>query len=163
MIKKTYKIMLGLSFLLIGGLTITDAQIPSDSILKADIPFSFSLRDKTFPAGEYTIKQSEAIDDSDFVLEILSDTNRSKTMIFETFATSENQAPKNSNLVFDKIGDKYFLSKIFIVGDSQGNEIEKSKMEKNLEKGNVTKEKYIVKTGRWKVIEKIEKEVKGKN
>jgi hypothetical protein len=162
MIKRTYKMLVGLALLLVGGLTMTaNAQVPSDSILKANIPFSFMVQDKTFPAGEYTIKQSGADDDSEFVLEISSDSGKGKTMVFNTTSASEDQTPAHSNLVFDKFGDKYFLSKIFVAGDNDGNQVEESKMEKNLEKGNVTKEKYVLKTGHWKEVEKVEVKTKG--
>lgn len=164
MIKKLQKLIFGLALLFVGGLTMTaNAQIPSDSILKADIPFSFMVRDKTFPAGEYTIRQTGADTDSEFALEIFNDAGKAKTVVFNTFATSEDQTPTTSHLVFDKIGDKYFLSQIFVKGDNEGNQLEQSKMEKNLEKGNVTKEKYVLNIGHWKVIEKVEKQKRDKN
>lgn len=162
MIKRTYKILLGLSFLFIGGLTMTaNAQISEHAIIKADIPFSFFLRDKTFSAGKYTIRRSSATDNSEFTLAIMSDSAHSKTIVFETNGTTANETPKNSNIVFDKFGDKYFLSKVFVAGDPNGNEIQKSKMEKDLEKGNVKKEKYVLKVGHSKEVKKDGKKKTG--
>lgn len=162
MIKRTYKILLGLSFLFIGGLTMTaNAQIPDHAIIKANIPFSFIVRDKTFSPGKYTIKK--ATESEDFALEITDDTGHAKAMVFETNGTTAKETPKNSNIVFDKLGDKYFLSKIFVAGDTDGNEVEKSKLQKDLEKNNMKPEKYVLKTEQSKAMKKVKKEKKDKN
>ncbi|MEZ5428267.1 MAG: hypothetical protein R2747_18505 [Pyrinomonadaceae bacterium] len=151
MIKKLYAILAGFALLLIGGFTLTaQAQVPSNTVIKAHIPFSFIVKDKTFPAGEYTIKPTEDVSDSDMIFEIVRDNGREKAMIFETYDATENQALKDDMLIFDKMGDKYFLSKIFAAYETSGNEVEKSKMEKNLEDRAVKKETYHLKAKFWK-------------
>jgi hypothetical protein len=156
MIKKTFKIILGLFFLSVAGSTLTNAQIPDHTVIKADIPFSFILRDKTFPAGAYTLRQTPADADSEFTLEIIGATGHSKSMVFETSGTDEKNSAMESSLVFDKIGGRYFLSKIFAADSAEGNEVPKSKIEKNLERDKLNIEKYVLKVGHWGKIEKKE-------
>jgi len=136
MLKNASKIIFGLSVLLFGGLTLADGQIPSNSVLKANIPFSFMVQNKTLPAGEYTIRETGADIDSDNILEIVSNTGKDRAVLFQTIGTITERMPKSSELVFDKVGDSYFLSKIFVAGDNDGSLIEPTKTEKKLGKGS---------------------------
>ena len=46
-------------------------------------------------------------------------------------------------LVFDKIGDTYFLSKVFLQGYQGGNQLPKSKMQRRLEEnGSIAREPF---------------------
>lgn len=58
-------------------------------------------------------------------------------VIFETNTaqTGPNRAARKTELVFNKIGDKYFLSNIWLEGRYLGNELERTKAEKKLEAG----------------------------
>ncbi|MCB1025866.1 MAG: hypothetical protein KDB79_15835 [Acidobacteria bacterium] len=161
MINRTHAMIFGLALLFVGGLTMTaNAQIPSDSILKADVPFSFMVRDKKYPAGEYTIRQSDDSLDSEMVLSITNDMGKEKTSIFNTFSTSEDNSPANSMLVFDKIDGKYFLSKIFVANDPVGNAVDETQPEKQLENRYAKSERVEIKAGHWKVLEKLVKKDK---
>jgi hypothetical protein len=140
------KIMLVFSFLMLGGFTAAHAQIDDTSAIRAKIPFSFVVRDKTLPAGEYLIKQSDDDADATTVLQLTSlDKGRRESILFETTPDDANKAPKESNLVFDKIGNTYFLSQIWAKDELGGNKLEESKTERDMLAGNVKKEKFVVK------------------
>jgi hypothetical protein len=49
-----------------------------------------------------------------------------------------------TELVFNKVGDQYFLSQIWVAGSAAGNEVPKSRMEKRLAKGGSQSEKHSV-------------------
>lgn len=122
-----------LSLCLVGGLgaTLTStAQIESDARIRANIPYSFVVNNTTLPAGSYEVTVVEQTELN--TLEIRS-TNGKTAVVFETDPTEANRVMPKSELVFDKIGDTYFLSRVFLTGDQSGNQLPKSKMLKKLE------------------------------
>ena len=62
----------------------------------------------------------------------------------ESVETKRDQIVNKSELVFDKVGDQYFLSQVWVVGTPTGSELAKSKMEKRLEDGGSQSEKHSV-------------------
>lgn len=124
----------------IGGLRAS-AQIDSDKTIVADIPYDFVVRDHTVPAGKYSIKVS---DDSNLNTLVLRDDRGRTVLFFETRDTQANPAPRQTELVFNKIGDTYFLSQIWLSGVNLGEEVEKSKAERQLEDGGLKAERHSV-------------------
>jgi hypothetical protein len=95
------------------------------------------VKDTRLPAGKYTIR---VMDDSNLnVLEIRS-VRGHKAVIFETEDAQARETPRQTEVVFDKIGDKYFLSQVWVSGSDSGNQLEKTKMERELESTGVTVE-----------------------
>ncbi len=134
-----------LSLCLIIGLSavmVTNAQIDSDATIYVNIPHPFIVRDTTLPAGEYMVKVADDYNDLN-VLEIRS-RDKHTAVMFETEPVQANRAPGRSELVFYKIGDNYFLSRVFLKGDESGNELPKSRMLRRLEGGGVTAEMYSI-------------------
>src|SRR5882724_9308827 len=140
MIKNSIKYLLVLSLLVAGWQTIAGAQI-ADTAIKADIPYDFTVGTTTLPAGKYEIRTLGNIDIN--TLEIRSDDGHT-TVIFETITAQADQTPDKTELVFNKVGDKYFLSRMWLEGNNIGNELEKSKMEKMLESQAITSENISV-------------------
>lgn len=134
-------LMVGLS-----AVMATNAQIESDVTIYASIPHSFIVRDTTLPAGEYVVKVADDYADLN-VLEIRSREGHT-AVLFETEGVQANRAPGKSELVFDKIGDNYFLSRVFLSGDPSGNELRKSRMQKRLEDGGLKAEGYSIRATR---------------
>ena len=137
-------IKLFLSLCLLAGLGTTmsaSAQIESDTTIDANIPFAFVVKDKTLPAGKYVIRVADPTDLK--VLEIRG-ARRGKGVLFETEGVQPERSPRKSELVFDKVGDTYFLSQVLVEGDSTGNQLLKSKMERSLEDGGMTAESHRV-------------------
>jgi hypothetical protein len=144
---RRFGFLTGIALILAGGAVLTaDAQVPSTSVFNAKIPFSFIVKDKVFPAGRYTLRPTQDATDSPFIFEIEGTKRNEGAMIFETEGTTADRAPRKSYLAFDEIGGKYFLSDIFLAGTRDGNEVMKSAMEKDLEKGQAVKKRHVIKT-----------------
>ena len=91
------------------GAVTTKAQIDSDMSVEADIPYAFVVRDTTLPAGKYIVK---VLDDTSLnLLEIRSADGRT-AVSFETESTQADRTPRQTELVFNRIGNQYFLSQI---------------------------------------------------
>jgi len=134
-----------LSLCLVTGLGITltaNAQIRSDATIRANIPYSFVVNNTTLPAGKYVIQvlNSNASDLS--LLEIRS-ANGKTTVLFETDPVTVPGFAPRTELVFDKIGDTYFLSKVFLQGD-EGNQLLKSKTQRRLEENGSIAENHSI-------------------
>lgn len=150
--------MLFFSLITVGGLTVANAQVSSDTVFRAKIPFKFTVRDKTFPAGEYLIKPTDDPTDLPTLFEITSlDQGRSMTVIFETNPASVATAPTESSLIFDKTDGKYYLAEMWAAGEADGSTVELTKAEREAVNAmNSKHERKVVKSGRMKVVERSE-------
>ena len=103
------------------------AQNNSRIALVANIPFQFSIGNKTLPAGEYIVR-SISDDYSTVVLKIESRDGRTHAML-QTF-TVEGKAQNLARLVFHRYGNHYFFAQAWVDGDSAGLEVQKSSAER---------------------------------
>ena len=142
MIRNLGKLVLALCLLTVGGGVVANAQIDSDSRIEANVPFAFVVGKATLPAGKYEIKGID--DNTPGVLELRS-ANR-KTIVFETDAarTRDDEPATKTELVFDKIGDKYFLAQVWAEGNGAGSQLVKSRTEKRLEGDGTRTERHSI-------------------
>lgn len=141
--KTVMKLFLSLCLLAgLGGAVTASAQIESDSTIEANIPFAFVVKDETLPAGKYVIRVADTTDLK--AMEIRSAGRGGKAVLFETEGVQPERAPRKSELVFDKVGGKYFLSRVFVEGNTTGSQALKSKMERRLEEGGMKVETHSV-------------------
>ena len=136
------KLFLTLCLLTVGGGVVANAQVDNPTRIQANVPFAFSVANTTLPAGKYEIK---TLDDSNNVLELRSPNGRT-SVLFETDSLQArgDRAASKTELVFDKIGDQYFLSQVWVAGSASGSALPKSRMEKRLEDGGSRSEKHSV-------------------
>ncbi|MBO0723486.1 MAG: hypothetical protein J2P41_21860 [Blastocatellia bacterium] len=92
--------------------------------VKADIPFSFYVGEKLLPAGIYQVMEK-----SQGVMEIQRDDGKAAAL-FMFNDDQERRPPAMSDLVFNKYGDKVFLSRIEQEGNSEDAVLVKTKLEK---------------------------------
>jgi hypothetical protein len=117
---------------LVGSLAVAaQAQTNSRIALVANIPFKFSIGNKTLPAGEYTVR-SISDDSSTVVLRIQSLDGRTNAML-ATF-TVEGKAQNRGKLVFHRYGNQYFFAQAWVDGDSTGLKVQKSRAERTAER-----------------------------
>ena len=90
--------------------------------VKADIPFDFVVGNTVYVAGTYTIRP--ATQNSNALL--LDGDTRGFVIPNECSST---QPAKSTKLVFDRMGDTYFLRQIWMQGNAIGREIPKGKAE----------------------------------
>lgn len=125
----------------LGAAIAATAQIESDATIEANVPHPFVVGDTTLPAGKYTVK-SAGVDESN-ALEI-----RSADGGTAVFALTENtladRVPSQSELVFDKIGDQYFLSQVILEGEKSGSRLSKSRMQQKLEANGLQSERHAI-------------------
>ena len=127
----------------VGAILKTNAQIDSGVTIRANIPYAFVVNNTTLPAGTYDIKVAD--DGSDLNVLVIRSVDRKKiSVLFDTESTEAKRVMQTSELVFDKIGDTYFLSRVFLSGDQSGNQLEKSKMQRRLEQGGVVAESHSI-------------------
>ena len=125
------RLLLMLFVTVFGGVAVAQAQIASDTRIQADIPFNFTVGDATLSAGKYEVRRIEDLAQN--ILEIRSVDGRASVIFDATPAQTKDTRPSDqSELVFDKYGDRYFLSQIWVEGTSTGNELLKSRMEKKV-------------------------------
>ena len=90
---------------LVLALTVNVAFAQSHSKSKANVPFSFSVAQKSMEPGSYSIIVT------DRVLELRNDsTNETVELIAQH---EESAKPQATRLVFHKYGDHYFLTEVW--------------------------------------------------
>jgi hypothetical protein len=120
--------------------------------ITAQIPFGFTVRDKSFPAGTYVL--SNANDQNPNTMELRSKDGRHH-ILFTTEAATPRREPAKPELVFDKAGNSYFLREVISTDDSEGGTIAKSHEEARLESAGKKVEQH-----RISLVRAIEKAVK---
>ena len=103
-----------LSFLvtLIGA----SAQAQPQTALVADVPFEFSIKNQTLPAGRYQVKV--AMLGGAEALTISSD-RETKGIYFVNRRTRRGDVSGDPKLVFHRYGDLYFLAQIWQSNDRE--------------------------------------------
>lgn len=108
----------------------------SQEALLVNIPFGFTAGRMVLPAGEYRVQKSAH--DSQALL--IQRTDQSAATLVSSSAAQANAPQTQSQLVFHRYGNRYFLSNVWTAGSSRGRELPKSAKEKKqaLVAGNET-------------------------
>jgi hypothetical protein len=106
MTKQSFIIIAALAFVFGIGTVTASAQ---GQVLKADIPFEFTVGKKTLPAGEYLVKLPETAGAQ--VVSFKKADGESYGMTL-TNPVSSKGAEVQNGLVFVKSGDRYFLYQV---------------------------------------------------
>ena len=94
--------------------------------IQATIPFDFTIGKTSFTAGEYVVRPNM----SQSVLAIQSVDGRSAAMTLTNAVQASKMSPK-ARLIFNRYGDRYFLSQVWAPGN-QGRELSPSVAEREL-------------------------------
>jgi hypothetical protein len=97
--------------------------------LVADIPFNFTVCREQLPAGKYRVRPISTANPT--VLLVLSEDNRS----VEVVCTRDVQGQKpatSGKLIFNRYGNQYFLSELWLQGDLTGRQLLRSEQEEAL-------------------------------
>ena len=137
------KLFLALCLVSLGATLTANAQIRSDSTIRANIPYSFVVNNTTLPAGTYLITVVEP-DGADLTVLKISSANGKTAVFFNTEPVTVSGSGRQTELVFDKIGDTYFLSKVFLKDYEGGNQLPKSKMQRRLEENGSIAESHSI-------------------
>ena len=126
--KKLFSVMVigSLSTLLIAITAF--AQLPGTAI-RASIPFDFTVRGRTLPAGKYEITR---VNDEAVNLLIRSVDNKRDHAMFETEPVYVSNTSSKDVLVFHRYGDSYFLSEVVTGSEETGRELAPSHAERQM-------------------------------
>jgi hypothetical protein len=100
----------------------------AQELLVVNIPFDFVAGKTTLPAGEYSIKVSAP----EGTLLLLDRKDAAAAAFIGTNAVVKNEIQTESKLIFNRYGDRYFLSQVWTEGNSQGRQLLKSAREKEM-------------------------------
>jgi len=106
--------------------------------VKADIPFDFVVGNTVYSAGTYTI--APALHSTNAMLLEGPD---ARNIVMPNRCSSTLPA-KGTVLVFDRMGDTYFLNQIWVEGRTDGREFPKSKAELQLAKNHTPSDNVTV-------------------
>ena len=121
-----------MAFLSLCGIAAANAQITNGGAIKFTVSHPFVIEDKTLPAGKYSITALSMPDGSDDILRLLSDDGK-VSMFISTMEKIYGSPSKNTELVFDQVGDEYILKEIRLRGDEVAVEVPRTKSERQAE------------------------------
>ncbi len=131
--KQAFRTITMLSLLLVLAAVSVNAQQLSENSIAVNIPFAFAVDDTKLPAGNYTL-QRIALTSSYDRLVIQSADGLGDTHIVMTSPNRTSEVQKQSRLVFNRYGDQYFLSQVWMAGSDTGRDLFQSRNERNLAK-----------------------------
>lgn len=130
--KQNLRSILVLSLLLVAG-----SAFAQTINLHSDVPFGFKVAGKSMPAGQYSVKTIGFNDSKTLVLK----GSAPGTVALISANSAENlQASSQTKLVFHVYGSEYFLSEIWVAGNTVGHQIPVSTRERELAKSNAVQD-----------------------
>jgi len=109
---------------LMAAAQVVKAQEP----LVVNIPFEFVAGKATLPAGEYRVEKLE----KGSVVVLIRAARPGTSALVMTMAAQANEPQSDSKLVFNRYGNRYFLSQYWSAGSSRGRQVLKSTREKEI-------------------------------
>ena len=92
--------------LFVAATFITAGVWAQDHLVKANVPFNFTVSNTALPAGDYTISTTTSSPN------LITITDREKNVHMMSLALEDPSTDAKPVLVFHKYGDQYFLSQI---------------------------------------------------
>lgn len=114
------------------------AQITGN--LEVNIPFQFHAGNAKLPPGKYVIRM---LDDSDLTVMEISSADGSISALFDVDSVQASSEPAKTELIFNKYGNAYYLSKVFDQGNPEGSRVVPSRYEKRESKEAVATEEHV--------------------
>jgi hypothetical protein len=114
-----------IALLAIANFAMAGTSFAQSSGVRANVPFDFTVGNKLFPAGTYTIKEQ-----SDHVIII---TNYNKPIAALSLVNgNSNRSPDGGKLKFHRYGSQYFLSEILCEQANMNLQVPTSKTEQRI-------------------------------
>lgn len=123
--RQAFSLVSLLSLLLVAG-----SAIAQTVHVRADIPFNFAAGNKALPAGTYDVGTMTG-DDKTLLLQSRAG---SASMMLNSNAAQALEPSTKTKLVFNRYGNQYFLSQIWVNGEARGRQLLKSSREKEVAK-----------------------------
>ena len=139
--KQAFRILAVFSLLLTMSAAAVHAQSKRSII---NVPFSFTVGHKTLPAGEYTVEPNRKDSNSSWLIQNIKGHDR---VLFSTNSVWTSETQEITSLVFNNYDGQYFLSQIWNAGDNSGRELHMPRLERQLAKSHIQRERVIVTRG----------------
>ena len=97
--------------------------------MRADVPFGFNVNNQTLPPGTYEI-QSFGVADGKTLM--IRDGNLRAKALVNAHGVQSLAPSRQTKLVFNRRGDQYFLSEIWVAGNESGHQLPQSSREAEL-------------------------------
>lgn len=114
----------------VAGLSAAKAQGSANTGMVANIPFEFSVGDKTLPAGQYTVRPINS-NSATKVLQIRSMTSSASALLMTDSVIGKLK--DNAQLIFHRYGNEYFFAQAWMPADNIGMQAPKSRRVKEHE------------------------------
>jgi hypothetical protein len=101
-----------------------------------DVPFAFSVGGQTLPAGHYVVAAAGT--------DLVRIFSRQTSGLFVPTHSGMRGKSDGSKLVFHRYGDTYFLSSVWVTGNTSGKELFRSPAERELEAHRAEMELAVV-------------------
>jgi hypothetical protein len=98
------------------------------TIMTANVPFAFSVGEKQLPAGAYAVREMGRA--------TLIQSKGYETSVLGVYSYAGPSKADETKLVFNKVGDHYFLAQIWTRARDQGLSVPQSKLEKEMRASN---------------------------
>ena len=115
---KTLRTLLTMTLLL--GAVSAYVHAETQPLLRASIPFRFTVGSQSFPAGNYTISTVQ-VQARDVILLQSSDGKRASFV--PTHPAYSLDPSAQTKLIFQHYGSEYFLSQVWTLGRTSGREL----------------------------------------
>ena len=92
----------------------------------ADIPFAFRVQDTELPQGTYVVAEMNV----NGVLQIRNEDTGAAILVMAP--ARKLGTPGDPKLVFNRYGDRYFLSQVWFAGDDTGRTLNMGRLEKEI-------------------------------
>ena len=97
----------------------------AQEMLVVNIPFDFAAGNMTLPAGEYSIKVTAP----ERTLLLIDRKDAAASAFMNTNPVVKTEMQTESKMIFNRYGDRYFLSEVWTAGNSRGRQLSKSRRE----------------------------------
>ncbi len=111
---------------LVAAVATANAQIIR--MQTAYVPFEFTVGNQILPAGKYDVSQ---ITTGGRTISVRNRQN-GESAVRLTSLLKQYEPAKRSVLVFNKVGNNYFLSEVWLGGDTDGRQLLKSEAEESI-------------------------------
>ena len=123
----TLRTMMMVSILMVLSALSANAQKGSSFVVK--VPFAFTVSGKTLPAGDYVFARS-----TQGSSEIIMIRSKERGAYVQTKPVQVQDILEETQVIFKRYGDQYFLFQVWISGKTTGRELFKSTREKQSER-----------------------------
>lgn len=127
--KGIYSVFAALALICLFAVSSAKAQSTNRLVLKADIPFEFTVGKVRLPAGEYTVR---SVSDSSDILQLRSADGHAGALV--QMNSVYGKTDEGAKLIFSRYGSHYFFAQAWMPATRTGLEATKSGAERAIKR-----------------------------